>query len=352
MSSPSGSKVCVVCGIDCSNKPRTKDAQGRYTCRSCFAAVAAKPKQARPVQQPEASDEEAVMAALLASSPGPAAAETCPACGNGMAPGAVLCLLCGHNKHTGQTAGVRIEKGPGAGSAVLAAASTVGGAAKGPAALVLATVFGVICGLVGAAVWAAIAYNTGYEIGWIAWGVGAAVGFGCALGARGHSGTMTGIIAAAIALFAVMGGKYAAVSMIIDEVVHKQSLQKHAVSDEEVVSIVARTVAAEHREAGKNYQWPDGVDQATPMGEEEFPAPVWKEASTRWEAMDQGAKDEYRSSVQERYNRGLSRALEEAKTEGFVAMLSPFDLLWLFLALGSAFSIGSSGDSGGGGSDD
>lgn len=32
----SGSKICVVCREDCSNKPRTKDNKGRYFCKSCF----------------------------------------------------------------------------------------------------------------------------------------------------------------------------------------------------------------------------------------------------------------------------------------------------------------------------
>ncbi len=35
MTSTSASKVCVLCGEDCSNKPRIKDSHGNYYCKSC-----------------------------------------------------------------------------------------------------------------------------------------------------------------------------------------------------------------------------------------------------------------------------------------------------------------------------
>lgn len=32
----SSEKLCAVCGVDCSKKPRVRNADGRYACRSCF----------------------------------------------------------------------------------------------------------------------------------------------------------------------------------------------------------------------------------------------------------------------------------------------------------------------------
>lgn len=37
-------KTCVVCGADCSNKPRVKDRRGRYFCRPCYEAAVKKQK--------------------------------------------------------------------------------------------------------------------------------------------------------------------------------------------------------------------------------------------------------------------------------------------------------------------
>lgn len=119
MSLPATAKVCIKCGTDCSGKPRTKDAQGRYTCKACFDAMtqkAAAPKPAarvapKPVPVADAADDAAVMAALLESAP-PALTETCPSCGNGMAGGTVICTICGYNKETGKAVGVKVLKAP------------------------------------------------------------------------------------------------------------------------------------------------------------------------------------------------------------------------------------------------
>jgi hypothetical protein len=55
-------KTCVMCGADCSNKPRVKDRRGRYFCRPCYAAAvkkqkarkahAARPRAKAPPPQP------------------------------------------------------------------------------------------------------------------------------------------------------------------------------------------------------------------------------------------------------------------------------------------------------------
>src|ERR1051326_180246 len=128
---PTPTKTCIKCGTDCSNKPRTKDAQGRYTCKACYdemvkkaaatraapapvGAVAAKPA-AKPGPKPatesvfDGGDDGAVMASLLESSPG-VITETCPSCGNGLTSGAVVCTICGYNKETGRAMGVKVLK--------------------------------------------------------------------------------------------------------------------------------------------------------------------------------------------------------------------------------------------------
>jgi hypothetical protein len=143
--------MCIACGQDCSNKPRTKDGSGKYTCKECFDKAAAKraaapPPQAAPKPAPKLSrpaapiaaapGEDDVMAALLKDSAPTALTETCPSCGSGMTAGAVVCTICGYNKETGRAVALVIDKGPSkAAEAMLGAASAVGGiAAKGAAA--------------------------------------------------------------------------------------------------------------------------------------------------------------------------------------------------------------------------
>ena len=72
-----------------------------------------------------------------------------------------------------------------------------------------------IAALLGAIVWAGIAYYAEYELGYIAWGIGAAVGFG-ARKFGGH-GVMVGFIAAALTILSIFGGKYTAASLQWDD---------------------------------------------------------------------------------------------------------------------------------------
>lgn len=336
-------KKCIKCGVDCSGKPRTKDAQGRYTCKACVdaaaKAVAKSVKTAKPAAAPP--EDADVMAALLTDSPG-VSAEMCPSCGNGMPGGAVVCTLCGYNKQTGQTMGVHVQKGPGkaatAATAALGAASAVGGLAAGPMALILATVGAVIGGVIGGGIWAAITYTTHREIGWIAWGVGGLVGAGASLGARGHAGLITGVIALVVAFVSVTGGKWAAFSMIVDDLAsNRKNLPR--LTETDMIAMSAHAVHEEFAAQGKNYAWPNGVEPEEADEEGEFAAPVWAEAKSRWEANDQETRDSILRQAQSGYQ---TAAAEEFKANNFGAMFSVFDVLFYGLALFTAFKLGAS----------
>lgn len=72
-----------------------------------------------------------------------------------------------------------------------------------------ALAFAVVGALVGALAWGGIAAATGYEIGWIAWGIGALVGFGGHLGES--EGQSAGVTCGALAVAAILIGKVFAV---------------------------------------------------------------------------------------------------------------------------------------------
>lgn len=120
-------KSCTMCGLDLSDKPRTKDTQGRYYCEACAAkAKAAAPKPATPATTPAAPASKPAAAPVVAAAAGidplmdqlvsktlasPPVKEgeaaivgsgNCPACSAAMAPGAQICLVCGYNLKTGK----------------------------------------------------------------------------------------------------------------------------------------------------------------------------------------------------------------------------------------------------------
>jgi len=70
-------------------------------------------------------------------------------------------------------------------------------------------------GLVGAIIWGAIAHFTGYEIGYIAWGIGALIGFLSA--AAGGEGSTNGAICAVVAVLSLVAGKGLAVKFVLDK---------------------------------------------------------------------------------------------------------------------------------------
>jgi hypothetical protein len=70
-------------------------------------------------------------------------------------------------------------------------------------------------GIVGALVWGAISCFTGYEVGYVAWGIGALVGFLSA--AVGGEGFTNGLFCAVITILALMGGKVMAVKLSLSK---------------------------------------------------------------------------------------------------------------------------------------
>ena len=80
-----------------------------------------------------------------------------------------------------------------------------------PAALAAA----IAAALIGAVVWAVIVKTTDYEIGWIAVGIGALIG--AVAGKLGARGFAAGVVAAALALLSIAGGKVAGFSLILTD---------------------------------------------------------------------------------------------------------------------------------------
>jgi hypothetical protein len=122
MAEPAVAKLCTVCGIDCSGKPRIKDQQGRYICKECFD----KAKQTRQTQKnpapaaagdaggagsdaPAEGDNSFLLGIGKASS-GLQGTKPCPECGRAMGTDAVVCIGCGYNATTGKRHVVKVVK--------------------------------------------------------------------------------------------------------------------------------------------------------------------------------------------------------------------------------------------------
>lgn len=114
-------KTCSICGIDVSNKPRSKDDKGRYVCQECVT----KARQAQSARStPTATKPDAPKAAgdsdqggnafLLGMGSKNAIAETgtkaCPECGRALTADATICVGCGYSFEKGKRLQVRVVK--------------------------------------------------------------------------------------------------------------------------------------------------------------------------------------------------------------------------------------------------
>lgn len=86
-------KICVYCGLDCSDRPRVKNEKGQYACRSCM------PKQPAPTNVAAASAADDAL--QLEDAPPEPPAETCPMCHRRKLPDHEQCVHCGFSPRHG-----------------------------------------------------------------------------------------------------------------------------------------------------------------------------------------------------------------------------------------------------------
>lgn len=164
MATTTPGKICIRCGQDCSGRPRTRDPQGRYTCRGCYdklmgaaAAQSGSVTEVKPMRSPavagagarsvaagvgagRAAQGGAPQAAALAGAPAeepidagaflgdalPLEAEPavlgdvaaaqpkeCANCGLFLPRETVICTRCGLNTQTGKVLGTQKLAGEG-----------------------------------------------------------------------------------------------------------------------------------------------------------------------------------------------------------------------------------------------
>jgi hypothetical protein len=116
---------------------------------------------------------------------------------------------------------------------------------KGSAStLMKGTLFSFIGAMIGAGVWLGIIIATGYEIGYVAWGLGGAAGVGMAAGHEDDDGTTAGIIASCMALLGIFAAKLFAFEHI------KNNIAEYAFEGEELEGVDAAQLAEVTQQLG------------------------------------------------------------------------------------------------------
>lgn len=191
---------------------------------------------------------------------------------------------------------------------------------------------GVLVGIPAAVVWAAIAYFTGYEIGWVAWGVGAIVGYAVAKSAHEPSASL-GPTAAAIAVASLLLAK-----ILILEFALPPILQAELLKNPDATTGMFVLDMTSHKSFSPELQ--ALLDQADAR------------PGSLSDAQQLDAQRRMRAEVMERVGNATraekERVVRESaanilKEMGFFGALKDlftvYDALWIFLAISSAYRI-------------
>jgi len=348
-------KVCRICQQDCSAKARVRDPEGNYYCRSCFdeqkaaeAQSAAAPAMAAVGAGEEdpglAVEEEGYGLADLMGDIGPGGegSSMCPECGYAIRAGAALCVHCGYDPVKGKairTAVQAPERDPEEAEYAAKRARAASAAAMTPVRMVTCSA---ISGLVVAGAWTLVAYSLHADFRGMAIIAGLLIGAATIKGARGDAGPLVGLTAALVALVAILGGRFGAISMIIDEDV--KTLQGELVGEEVVLLFLAEDVANDWEAEGRDIDWPLGVRPESIESEYDCTPELWEATTDRWAQMTTREQEDYTYEVDDLINEYLVVNSGLAKEEMFAENFNVFFLATLVVGVVVAFGMGMWGD--------
>lgn len=190
-----------------------------------------------------------------------------------------------------------------------------------------AIVAGLLAALLGAGIWTAVVAMTGFEVGWVAWGLGALVGFAMSRFTAQRSAQL-GVYAAVLAVLGLAIGKVATVRVMLP------SLGRDIVMENE--AILAQAFAVDMR-ANERFSAQLSLDLARFGADDSLPPPILTRMMDEVQARMATAPPAERERVAAMFTSSVMGDVSLA--EQFTATLSFFDLLWFGLAIATAFKF-------------
>ena len=191
----------------------------------------------------------------------------------------------------------------------------------------LALAAGLVTALLAGLAWAAIVLITDYELGIVAWGIGGVVGLAMAAVTRSRSRGLA-VAAAGLALVGLIAGKafvvYGSTGGIVDEIMATPEYLNAA-------------VAWQMYEAGELEPETMQAVEATEAAGDTLSDAVWEQMLDQGSARIATLSREEQRQVAEEVASGIVGQM--SIVDGIMAQLSGFDLLWLALAMGTAYKI-------------
>lgn len=203
---------------------------------------------------------------------------------------------------------------------------------------------GVAGGLAGALVWILVGYFTGYEVGYIAWGVGFLAGAGLryfAWKSDIEESAAQGIAAAVIAIGCILVGKLGVAYLLVENAKQEfaAELGDLTISDDLMIAAQAHDIVAARELEGKPVPRPKVDILLDDNPKNDFPKDIWDDAARKWRQMS----DAERAAAIEKEKEATRQQAETLVPDAMSVFKDSFafwDLLWAFLAVGTAYKIG------------
>jgi len=211
-----------------------------------------------------------------------------------------------------------------------------------PIGLIRALIAAAIGGAIGAAAWCAVSVTTGYELGILAWGVGLLAGLGAMIVTpQDERSVLTGAVAAIVGLAAIVGGKWAAASIHAEEA--RAELAATEIDDHWFIVDLADEIVLEREAAGMTIDWPTAARIETATEEYEYPADIWGEAVARLESLPDAERQHLRRAAQDTLADMSTSAGQYLRSEFFKNSFGILDIVFVGLAMFTAFRFGAAG---------
>jgi short subunit fatty acids transporter len=191
----------------------------------------------------------------------------------------------------------------------------------------LALAAGLTAALIGGAVWAGLVIVTNMEIGFVAWGLGLLVGF--AMAKATSSRTLQ--LARAAAAFAVLGLLVGKVFIFVGGSYTLAS--RIAENDDALAGVVAWQMYEDRELDDVTLADIDAVEAAGDTLSDALWLSMTAQAATRVQSLSNAERKEVAARVASNYFGNAS------VVDGVVGQLSLFDVLWLILAVGTAYRM-------------
>jgi len=334
-------QATIIVSCSCGTKLRVSAASvgKKAKCPKCQAVVtiyAPKSPPPTPSPSPPAAGGSDLLGDLAqyeqqsASVPPLPAAAACSNCGAPIAANARVCTACGFDLKKGRLLTTAASSESVAKEKAVALAKSAG-------TFLLGSILSLVGALLGGGVWFLVAWYLNAEVGYVAWGIGLVAGVGMMIGCKEPS-MKAGVVAAAMSAVGILAAKAAIFFAVIYIVVTGNSnnidAQRGFVTVQMAEEILDEKGVTD--DAQRDKQWEATYAEAEGRVEKMTDEQVRQKWTEYREAIKQ-AKAEQPPGEPEVGGGG-------AIFKAFVAtQFSLFDLLWFFLALGTAYKIGSRG---------